>query len=975
MRTPAGILKVLGIAAGVGLALGAGHEAMAQSRVGVAGAVNPQSEFDRPSGVRTVVIGDNVLFKDRIITGGIGLVQVMFVDGSTFTVGPGARVVIDEFVYNPSTSSGSLVAEVTSGALRFVGGKLSKQGNTVRFNTPGGTLGVRGGIANFDLDPRCLEDGRCPTATASLVFGDELTLETTSGARRRIHTAGYSFVFFGDPSNPTVEVVPTSRLDQSALQARLTGRPGASGGSNRIPTAADVVASGVPAINSARAPITVLPQPKPIMVTSRYEPDPFAPGISNVTDILNETVVQGAQSDVERVTIAEALRNQPDNPDGPDAPDNPGVPVEGGISAFLTPVEFKTSDGRTVDQPGTVGIVTPFDLTQYGAALITDSSGKIIAMRVGKDDLPFPDELGETEIPPFQAKTIDVMARGTVYRGPDNFALYYLQQDLPGDAGTDRVLYLLTGEPTKQTKLLPNGGEITIRSYELSDDFQKRNRGIPSELRHLNPLVAREFGDALEAAAETPFYIAGRTGPIKNAQTLYGGLLIDGTGRNQRSAINVDAGFVAPEGESGLAVVGRRRGSYRLDAVDGAAVLSGSTGSYSAFGGKEFTTVYGKDANNFVYASGIEVRPQSEGEQNVFYDRQRSDGFLMRPDQLYSATTSVAELEYARQATTFARNNTRLTGFAGTLIEPTANGARSFRSTEVGDFVVEFDGSQSTLGGAITVRDLNNDDPVVRSLTLAFGTDIFGGEASVSRGTYIDDDTYGAVATGPTNGRGSPQTTLTTDTGKVIEHSKTTPGTYMISSTAVPQPQLFAASGVTECECRFLEWGWWGTATDFDDPSLSENVRDFAHLGTWVAGDVTPDAELPTVGTGSYAGHVVGNVVAPAEGGARSRYVAVGQLGLDYDFGARSGRLSVNNFDGKNFSGDVVGGRASDGVSNQFNGTLSGSGLRGSTSGAFARGPNGPAQGVLGSFDVRGGGYKAVGTYVGERARSAERGR
>ncbi|MEM8662586.1 MAG: hypothetical protein AAGF49_00515, partial [Pseudomonadota bacterium] len=240
----------------------------AQNRVGVTSAVNQQSSVERAAGVRSVVVGENVLFEDRIITSDAGLVQVLFVDGSTFTVGSGARVVIDEFVFDPSTNAGSLVAEVTSGALRFVGGRLSKGGNTVRFRTPGGTLGVRGAIVNIDLEPECLPDGRCPDATASLVFGVEMVLTLPNGQTRRIHTAGYTFVFFGTGAATRVEIVPTSSLNQSRLQARLAGRPGASGGSANIPSERAVVESGIPPINSDRAPIFVLPRPKPIVVTS-----------------------------------------------------------------------------------------------------------------------------------------------------------------------------------------------------------------------------------------------------------------------------------------------------------------------------------------------------------------------------------------------------------------------------------------------------------------------------------------------------------------------------------------------------------------------------------------------------------------------------------------------------------------------------------------------------------------------------------
>jgi len=946
------------------LALTAGSvgEAAAQSRVGVAGAVNPQSQFDRPSGVRTVVIGDDVLFKDRIITGGIGLVQVLFVDGSTFTVGPTARVVIDEFVFNPSDSSGSLVAEVTSGALRFVGGKLSKRGNTVRFRTPGGTLGVRGGIVNIDLVPPCLPDGRCPTQTASFVFGDELTLELPDGGRRRIHQAGYTFAFFGDPNNPSVEIMPTDSLDLNSLQARLSGRPGASGGSPNIPTDVQVAESGVPAVNSARAPIVVLPRPKPVVVVSRYTPELIEPGITSVTNVLDDTVVETSQSDYVRTDVVETL--DPVTPPGP-------VPGVNGVAGWATPEVFVTDTDVRIENPSDTGLIEVVDLAPFDPRFeTTDGETELV---IGQDRLPFPDELGETAIQPFNSKTlIGVRSKGTVVRGPDDFALYYLQElNSDGEDGPDRVLYLVSGDPTPRGAILSTDPDaaVSVRSYSLTNDFQKEARGIRSELRHLNPVVAREFGNSLAAAVETPYLIATPAGEATTAQTLYGGLLIKGQGAAQRSAIDVDAGFVSGEGK-GVALVGFRRGTYRLASDLASAAMSGPTGTLANASGDDFSSMFGKNGESFVYTSGIEVGPKSESGK-LFFDRQRGDGVLARPDEFYSTTTTTARLRSTTPGSALTRQSRTLTGFAAGMMESSAQKVRSYRSNDVGDFTVSFDAEKSTLGGVIRISDIGESDPVVRGYQLAFGTDIFGGKASTTRGSYIDDDNFGAVATGPSNRPGSPQTTLTTDTGQVIRHTGSTPDTYMISADAVPQPQLFADAGVTECECRFLEWGWWGTATDFSDDELSSDRRDFAHLGTWVAGDVTPAVDLPTTGTGSYQGHVVGSVVSTATDGTRNRYVAAGSLDVEYDFGARAGRMEVTNFDGRDFSGRVAGGVGRDGVSNQFSGRLSGSDLEGQARGAFVRGPRGPAQGVIGAFDVRGDKrrYRAVGNFMGERIR------
>lgn len=76
---------------------------------------------------------------------------MLLLDGSTFTVGPDSSLVIDKFVYNPGTGKGALVANFSKGALRFVGGKLSKNDPGVKINTPAGALTVCGGIVTIKL--------------------------------------------------------------------------------------------------------------------------------------------------------------------------------------------------------------------------------------------------------------------------------------------------------------------------------------------------------------------------------------------------------------------------------------------------------------------------------------------------------------------------------------------------------------------------------------------------------------------------------------------------------------------------------------------------------------------------------------------------------------------------------------------------------------------------------------------------------
>jgi hypothetical protein len=78
-------------------------------KVGVAAAVNPDA-FSSLAGKpqAQLNIGKSIFYNERINTTGSGLVQVLLIDGSTFTVGPGSDLVIDKFVYNPKKGTGEL---------------------------------------------------------------------------------------------------------------------------------------------------------------------------------------------------------------------------------------------------------------------------------------------------------------------------------------------------------------------------------------------------------------------------------------------------------------------------------------------------------------------------------------------------------------------------------------------------------------------------------------------------------------------------------------------------------------------------------------------------------------------------------------------------------------------------------------------------------------------------------------------------
>jgi trimeric autotransporter adhesin len=150
--------------------LGGMSAGLAQERVGVSSAVNPDATGAPPGqAARKLVIGQEVVFNERIATQAEGQTQLLFLDESSMTVGPNSDLTIDQFVYDPKTGGGKLAMSATKGLLRFVGGKLSKQDEAVTLRTNSATLAIRGGafIVNMGADGRL---------TAIFIYGRGLTI-------------------------------------------------------------------------------------------------------------------------------------------------------------------------------------------------------------------------------------------------------------------------------------------------------------------------------------------------------------------------------------------------------------------------------------------------------------------------------------------------------------------------------------------------------------------------------------------------------------------------------------------------------------------------------------------------------------------------------------------------------------------------------------------------------------------------------
>lgn len=101
---------------------------------------------------KRVVVNENVLYEEDIITADQAETIMEFRDGSTFEVGPGARVRIDSFVFNPEESVSRKAVSVGRGVFRYISGIAADEQDT-KISTGNGVLAIRGSVVSGIVDP------------------------------------------------------------------------------------------------------------------------------------------------------------------------------------------------------------------------------------------------------------------------------------------------------------------------------------------------------------------------------------------------------------------------------------------------------------------------------------------------------------------------------------------------------------------------------------------------------------------------------------------------------------------------------------------------------------------------------------------------------------------------------------------------------------------------------------------------------
>ena len=105
-------------------------------------------------------VGDSVFLGDIVQTGADGKISITFADSTAFNLSSNARMVLDEFVYDPNGKSNSTLFSLTKGTFTFVAGKVAKTGD-MKVNTPVATMGIRGTMPHVEI----AEDGSAKFST------------------------------------------------------------------------------------------------------------------------------------------------------------------------------------------------------------------------------------------------------------------------------------------------------------------------------------------------------------------------------------------------------------------------------------------------------------------------------------------------------------------------------------------------------------------------------------------------------------------------------------------------------------------------------------------------------------------------------------------------------------------------------------------------------------------------------------------
>ncbi|MEI6201587.1 MAG: FecR domain-containing protein [Enhydrobacter sp.] len=185
----------------------------AWARIGVTSVTSGDPLGQPPSEPERVLrVGIDLQANERVSTQANDRAHLVFLDGSSLSVGPNSAVSLDKYVYDPNRSGGELVMTASKGVFRFVGGSISK-GSEVVIKTPSATIGIRGGIATFEVSAS-------GATIAAFLYGNSLSVTNSSGTQTATRSGSEIRVAVGGAPSP-----PTVLSPKAAVVAQILEKP------------------------------------------------------------------------------------------------------------------------------------------------------------------------------------------------------------------------------------------------------------------------------------------------------------------------------------------------------------------------------------------------------------------------------------------------------------------------------------------------------------------------------------------------------------------------------------------------------------------------------------------------------------------------------------------------------------------------------------------------------------------------------
>jgi hypothetical protein len=674
----------VGLLAGVLLsaAMGGG---LAQDRVGVSGAVNPRVTGTPPGGTaRQLVIGQDVVFNERITTGDVGQTQLLFLDESAMTIGPNSDVTIDQFVYDPKSGTGKLAMSATRGVLRYVGGKLSKQDQAVTVRTNTATLAVRGGAF-------ILKAEAAGKIQAIFIFGAGLTVTGLNNIAQTVRRAGFEIIVAGPGASPLPpSPVPPAQLAQ--LVAQLDGRSGGTGGAAVIPTDTFVAQSGIAQTVSGDITTSVQQAVNPTGATNFATP----PSTTDTTALSLQTAASAGQT-IDCVAAGTCSSGDVFPPPAP-------TPVAVTYTGRLRDTNGAGTSRGFADQSANGNVAYSSGTLQGGIFSGT------VGGRVGTISFGLPPGTASLQ---GSSSGLGALA-GTSFLSADNSFFY--ANVTPIGQPTER-LFIYGGLPVNPSAYAQTGA-TRIFAFSVQPD---------AALQSNIPFVRGQVGGNLANASVSPFYIvAPPTTPIGDASTnsaargLQVSLAINGQGANQQSTIAVSAGTIGSQPNGQPIFNGQMRGSSMMSASGTPVRLSSGVSSSVDANGNAFYG--GTSISGFALDQGTSLAsetPLSAAATTTYGFAQPAVATTTPSGVGTSRTTRALSGNFGGLMYSTVQNNPYIVS-GGTLVSTDAPNNRMQASL--------FGSAQSPSSGA-------------SSMTMQYG----GLSGASGQSAFVDDNTFAAI--------------------------------------------------------------------------------------------------------------------------------------------------------------------------------------------------------------------------------------